>query len=249
MKLVPIIDKHLYPINPVEFGYQNCKKSHAFGPAIRTHWLIHYVVSGCGIFRKGGAEHKVSQGEMFVIPPWVETYYEADCSTPWSYIWIGFEAENLPVPLSDVITCPKALPVFLDMKRCEEFESGRNFFLVSKIWEMFSAIENLNSEKSGYVDRAKGFIRAQYMMGIGVEEIARHVGLNRSYFSDIFKKETGMSPMRCLMEYRMNVAHSLLSSSDISVSTAAHSVGYTDVFIFSKAFKKYWGYSPVKLKK
>ena len=175
MKLVPIIDKHLYPINPVQFGYQNCEKSHAFGPAIRTHFLIHYVVSGCGTFRKNGHEYKVSQGEMFVIPPWVETYYEADDTTPWSYIWIGFETESLPVPLMDVISCPNALPVFIDMKRCEEFESGRNLFLLSKIWEMLSLVENLNSEKRGYVDSAKSFIHSQYMMGIGVDEVARHV--------------------------------------------------------------------------
>ena len=249
MKLIPIIDKHITPINPVQFGYQNCENSHSFGPAIRTHWLIHYVVSGCGIFKKDEKEYKVSQGEMFVIPPWCETYYEADSETPWSYIWIGFEAENLPIPLDDKITCPKASSVFRDMKRCEEFESGRNLFLVSKIWEMFSLIENLNSEKSGYVDSAKSFIRSQYMLGIGVEEIARHVGLNRSYFSDIFKKGTGKSPVRYLMEYRMNVAHSLLTESKTSVATAAHSVGYTDVFIFSKAFKKYWGYSPIQCKK
>lgn len=68
-------------INPIQCGFESCEKGHFFGPAIRTHWLIHFVESGKGIFRINNKEYTVKSGEMFVIPPFVETYYEADQKT------------------------------------------------------------------------------------------------------------------------------------------------------------------------
>ena len=249
MKIVVINDKHLSPINPVQFGYQDCPSSHAFGPAVRTHWLLHFVVSGSGKYYINGKEYTLGEGELFTIPPYVETYYKADEKDPWSYIWVGFECDVLPTRLEDKMVCPTALSVFRDMKKCEMFENGRSLFLLSKIIEFFALLDDRGSDVAGYVEQAKSYIELQYMLGIGVEDIARHLGINRSYFSDIFKKETGLSPAKYLMRHRMTIARSLLEETKMSVATIAHSVGYTDVFTFSKAFKKYWNRTPLEYTK
>lgn len=249
MKIIHVTDKKLFPINPVQFGYQDCPPSHGFGPAVRPHWLLHFVVSGCGKFCINGKEYSISTGEMFTIPPFVETYYEADATTPWSYIWVGFECDELPVALDDKTVCPSAVHTFNSMKKCEEFDSGRSLFLLSKIIELFALLDDSHTENTDYIKEAISYIELQYMLGIGIEDIARHLGINRSYFSDIFKKATGLSPAKYLMRHRMNVARTLLQDSEMSVSTTAHSVGYTDVFTFSKAFKKHFGVSPIEYTK
>ena len=82
-----IINHHYGGLNPMQFGYENCKPSHFYGPAIRTHWLLHYVISGFGSFHYQGKIYKIHPGEIFVIPPWIETYYEADAVNPWNYIF------------------------------------------------------------------------------------------------------------------------------------------------------------------
>ena len=46
-----IKDEGFSDLNPLQFGYESCNKSHFFGPAVRTYWLIHFVVSGSGIFK------------------------------------------------------------------------------------------------------------------------------------------------------------------------------------------------------
>lgn len=39
-------------------------------------------------------------GNIFVIPPYLETYYQADAQNPWHYVWIGFTADaRLPEAL------------------------------------------------------------------------------------------------------------------------------------------------------
>ncbi len=247
-KMISLIDKKLKPVNPIQFGYESCKKSHAFGPAVRPFVLIHFVVSGSGRFEIQGRRYNISKGDMFVIPPHVETYYEASDKDPWSYVWIGFETD-FDLTLEDKITCPEAARVFEEMKRCEDFKAGRNLFLVSKIWELFAILENREQEDKNYVKKAKSIIHSEYMMGVGVEDIAKRLNIDRSYFSAVFKKAEGISPAKYLMRYRMTMAESLFKNGQMSVATVAHSVGYVDVFNFSKAFKKYFGTSPLEYKK
>ncbi len=245
MNLVPIADTTArFCVNPVQFGYEDCERGHSFGPAVRTFYLIHYVVSGCGQFTKGENTYNIRAGEMFVISPLEETFYKADEKNPWSYIWIGFESDFLPFELADKVTCPEAVYLFSDMKKCEEFKSGRKLFLTAKILELFALLEKSQKSCESYSDMAKSFMESEYMTGVGIEDIAKRLGLNRSYFSDIFKKEVGMSPLKYLTQCRMIQARKLLENSKKSVAVVAHSVGYSDTFTFSKAFKKYWGISP-----
>ena len=69
-------------------GYEKCDPSHSFGPAIRTHYLIHYVVKGSGRFHENGRVHSLHAGDLFLILPGQITYYEADRETPWEYCWV-----------------------------------------------------------------------------------------------------------------------------------------------------------------
>ena len=55
-----VIDKNYRGYNPVQFGSETCDPGHFFGPCVRTHWLLHYVVYGCGIFERDGVRHEVN---------------------------------------------------------------------------------------------------------------------------------------------------------------------------------------------
>ena len=242
---VIIKDEGFLDLNPVQFGYENCNKSHSFGPAIRTFWLIHFVVSGFGIFKIKDKEYKIKPGEMFVIPPYIETYYEADSVSPWSYIWIGFTTTgNITENLSDVIKCPKAEKIFNSMKNCESFSNGRSAYLGARLWDLFALLSEGGNNKYGYVEKALEFIHSNYMHDITVEKIAHYLNLDRTYFSVIFKKKTGLSPKQYLLNYRMNIAATLIIEKRIAISVVANSVGYSDLYTFSKMFKRHFGISP-----
>ena len=232
-------------INPISFGHHNCDPSYGFGPAVRDHYLIHFVVSGCGTFKAYGREYSVMPGEMFVIKPFVETYYQADEKNPWSYMWIGFKTEReLPAELNPIIKCPEAFRIFDAMKRCEEFSTGRSAYLASKLWELFSVLLENNKNKPDYVEIALNCIHSEYMNGITISEIAERLELDRTYFYSVFKNKTGISPKKYLLQYRMKIAASLIKEMHKSVSVAAYSVGYNDIFTFSKMFKQCFGVSP-----
>jgi len=239
-----IANKQYCGLNPVQFGHEACKSSHHYGPAIRTHWLLHFVVSGKGFFIINGNRYDVNSGMMFVIPPFVETYYEADIDNPWEYIWVGFTGEP-PMELDDVVFCPHALKIFEQMKTSKEFFKGKSAFLCSKLWELFSVlIENTESNRD-YIEDAVNLIHSEYMNDITVQQIASRVNLERTYFSTLFKEKIGISPKQYLLNYRMERARFLLKNG-YSVTVTAYSVGYSDVFLFSKMFKRCFGNSPTK---
>lgn len=243
-----VINQNYPMLNPYDFGYVDCEKNYFFGPFIREHWVLHYVVSGKGIFKINGKTYNVSSGEIFVIPPYVETFYQADEVNPWSYIWIGFTNNGkLPVELPDIIKCNEAKDIFNSMKKSENLENGRSAFLASKLWELFAYISEEKEQSFDLCEKTRNIIEADYMKDISVEMIADTLGVNRSYLSVIFKEKYGISPKKYLLNHRMNVAKNLLNK-DISVSTTANSVGYTDMFVFSKMFKKFYGISPSKYK-
>lgn len=246
-----VIDQHYKDFSPMQFGSETCDPGHFFGPSVRTHWLLHYIVYGFGRFERDGISYSVKPGDIFVIPPYEKTYYEADQKKPWRYIWIGFTTDQ-SVPeqlLKPIIHCPSAGKIFEEMLQCEKMGNGRTAFLCAKLWEFFSILlDNVKSD-TDYVQKAINCINAEYINGITIRQVADRLNINRSYLSDLFKKRMGISPQKYLIQLRLEKAAELLTVYGQSPSTAGISVGYPDLYHFSKIFKKHFGVSPREYQK
>ncbi len=240
-----ILDKGFKEINPVLCGREICDSGHSFGPAIRKYFLLHFVLSGKGIFRtKRGVAH-LSAGDIFIIKPNEVTYYEADRSDPWEYYWIGFESSiALPEGLKgDYIYAPELRDVFLSAyDKDEKFASGRGYeeHLLASVYRIVSILlarDEKASSPDGYIHTAVSMIEKEYSNGITASDIAKRLHLSRTYFQQIFKEKTGQTPGAYLKELRMKRAEEMIKEGGYSFSVVAASVGYSDVFVFSRAFK------------
>lgn len=98
------------------------------------------------------------------------------------------------------------------------------------------------------VNMAQDWIAAHYRETASLQEAARAVSLNPSYFSTILKKTTGKSYTELLMEYRIERAKELLLMTDAKVYRVGQMVGYEDKFYFSRLFKRVTGTSPGEFK-
>ena len=91
------------------------------------------------------------------------------------------------------------------------------------------------------------YIRSNYSdEELSLDNICEVLGVSNSYFSTIFKKETGNSFIGCLTDYRMDRASRLLIETNEKSYIIAKSVGYTDPNYFSYVFKRRFGVSPSK---
>lgn len=240
-----VIDKNYNALNPMQFGTHTCDATQNFGPAVRSYWLLHYVVSGQGYFDIGKNHYSVKAGDIFVIPPYVETHYWANKQDPWSYVWIGFTAKGeLPVRLDDITHCPQAARIFEEMEKCESFENGRSAFLSGKLWELFSYLAEQQPKEQDPLEAVLDCIHTEFTHPLTVQELAQRVNLDRSYLTTLFTQRFGVSPGKYLLAHRMKFAAKLLTANEKNVSVTAISVGYNDIYTFSRAFKQYYGISP-----
>ena len=104
-----------------------------------------------------------------------------------------------------------------------------------------------SSSSQSIITEAKEYIYANFAdENLSLDEICRELGVSNSYFSSIFKKETGTSFIGFLTECRMERAARLLIETDEKNYVIANQVGYTDPNYFSYVFKRKFGMSPSK---
>ncbi|BBI32651.1 helix-turn-helix transcriptional regulator [Cohnella abietis] len=69
-------------------------------------------------------------------------------------------------------------------------------------------------------------------------------GLKRTYFHELFLRETGLTPKSYQLKQLMRRATQLLQESDLSVTAIADKLGYPSIHPFSRHFGAYYGVSP-----
>lgn len=246
---------HLNDINPLHCGWHKRLQGRCFGPGVRDHYILHYVLSGKGTYLCGGRSFPLETGQVFLIRPGHLMYYEADTADPWTYSWIGFEGsaaepllaacgfseERYTAPL------PEMDRFFRGILRWMPEQPVSGVLLCAALYELFSHLqqggEGYRTAPERYVRQAQEYIRANYSRPITVEGIARMLGIDRRYFSRIFTAYAGVSPQEYLINFRMERAEALLGGGLCNVSEAAQSVGYTDVFNFSRMYKRKTGHT------
>ncbi len=248
-------------------GYENCTPGHSYGPVLRNGYLIHYVLSGCGIYKARGKLFRLKEGDAFLICPGELIYYEADHKHPWTYTWIGMQGIKIQGYLER--TCLLEKLVFHygrddQIRLCHEkmFEAdklpcNRDLIMNSILYEYlfllarkFPGTQNMaEQKKTSHVEAALKFIESDYCNPITVQDIADRLGLNRSYLHRLFKSITGMSIQDYLLAYRIRQACILLRDTDLSVRAIAHSVSYIDGLYFSRLFHQKKGMTPSQYRK
>lgn len=104
-----------------------------------------------------------------------------------------------------------------------------------------------DSSTQSLIRRAKEYVHNHYQdEGLSLDDICETLGISNSYFSSVFKKDTGDSFIGYLTEYRMEKAARLLVETTEKSYMIAKSVGYSDPNYFSYVFKRQFGISPSK---
>lgn len=249
-------------------GYAQCEPLHSYGPAVRANYILHYILDGKGYYRVGERKYDLVKGQGFLIEPEVSTFYQADEEEPWTYLWIGFGGTRVRQFLQDVGLNSSQLTfqgdygealerIVLDMLKHNESTVANLYYLQGKLYEFFSVIAKNTvlgagqetSRENVYVQEAISYIRNYYAQGICVEDIAKHLNVNRSYLYTLFKNTLDMTPKEFLTKFRISRAKEQLALTDFSVEHIAHSCGYRDSLVFSKAFKANEGKTPTKYRK
>lgn len=100
--------------------------------------------------------------------------------------------------------------------------------------------------RSSAIQEASTYINQHYSEPISLRELADLHYMNYTYFSELFKKEMGITVSQYITRVRMRHAIRLLRDPSATLSSIAASVGYNSTKTFIQSFKKYTGFSPRK---
>mgnify|MGYP000885152109 FL=1 len=219
------------------------------------------MLEGEGDFYVKGAHYHLKKGQGFLIEPDTPATYISDKHHPWRYVWFGFSGRCAHDTLSSIgltqnqpiFTCEdgdKLKKYVFDMLAHNTSDHADHYRLMGMLYLALSVIANAQKDKleapsgNAYVNHAISYIQNHYSMPMKVEELSDYVGINRSYFSDLFKQYTGMSPVKYLQNFRITKAQHMLTISELSIESIAFSCGYQSAEAFHKIFRKTTGMSP-----
>jgi AraC-like DNA-binding protein len=103
---------------------------------------------------------------------------------------------------------------------------------------------HIGEKSSLLVKNALVNINEHFHEGIGLDQIANMAGVTPSYFSRLFKQETGESFVHYISALRIDKAKELLLKENHTVAFVGNQIGYSNQRYFMKWFKETTGWTP-----
>jgi len=199
--------------------------------------LIHLIRRGKGTVYTDSGTFSAHAGQIIYLRPGEAASFLADSEDPWAYRWYGFDgiqSHRFSV-LTTVFEAPEG--AFDNLCDLRERSHIIEYKLLSELYLLFyKLLPNEETQPIDHTQRVIDYIQSSYMKPLTVAGIAEHVGLNRSYLTRKFKKDTGFSIQDYLHRTRYTKALYYLDIGH-SVKETAALCGYDNASSFCKIFK------------
>jgi len=235
-------------------------------PSGSKETLFIVTVAGSGRFRVGDSTGVVRNGDILIVPPGIPHAYWCD-SDEWSYYWAHVVGGDLPkyiLQAGGEFPAVNLSPARL-RKIVDEFESVIALVASNRSLEQMilasHSIRNilaiaLFSKNAGEMNATKAsthhalekcfqILLENTRRSLTLRELAAQAGLSPSRLANMFKSQTGTSPIAHHMHLRMQEAAGLLASTDLNIKEVAARMGFQDPYHFSRAFKSHLHTSPM----
>ena len=235
---------------------------------ILQEYQINYITEGSGIFETSTEQFQVESGSILIIRPGIWHRYRPNPDMGWHEHYVGFNGdfcENLlqegyfPLrkPVLYVGFHERLLKLFFEIiHHVKEEKTGHQQMGSANTILMISTILSVtrNQEFAGKsiehtIRKACLYFRDNLNRNVNIEELAGRMNVGYSYFRQMFRKYTGISPTQYHLSLRIQSARDLLISTDKSFKEIANGLGFESYFYFSRIFKDKTGKSPMEFRK
>lgn len=241
------------------YNHRICTANWEIEEGITDFVDITYVISGQAEYTINGIKYTVSSGDLLCIPSGSRrsavSFPEAlmECySVNGKVRNINGKDIELPLPLirniglhRDILNLYNNLNTVWTLKDPGYKLRAKGIYLM--ILQRYFQIIVYRKDTSIMDTRIKKvlqYMSNHYKEPLTVQRMASMFNLSDMYFGNLFKQETGMSFRNFLTLIRINRAEEMLYSGEYKIHEIADACGFTDVFYFSRVFKKHRGLSP-----
>lgn len=185
----------------------------------------------------------------------------------------GLDLSLFPKMTSELLQCKHnrslLLPMTSKIKLCSEeiFETRitnklQEKFIEAKLTELFYYLieclyspeqsfnlsNHLPTRKSNAMKKVLAKLNEDSLEEVNLKLLSKEAGMSQSNLSKTFKSSYGMNISQYKLQQRLVRAFELIMEGKLSIFQVALEVGYKDQSSFARAFKKYFGFPPTKVK-
>lgn len=249
-------------------GYNDFGLSKTSGFLTTNVWhALYYVRSGHGSITIRNKTYPLQKGCFYFITPNESVKYESDVDNPIQYYWFAiypsFAEEIARIlgftdaePIRSATKQDKIVKVFEKLMTYKTATPESYFATLSAITKILSLefsnveyVENTSAHKV-FAESVKQQIDLNYTNpNFHIDAVAHLLYVSHAHMSRIFKEVMGLSPVRYLIEVRLNYAAKLLKDPETKVKDLCEACGFGDEAHFMKSFKKKFGMTVNEYKK
>ncbi len=229
------------------YGKIENRANHGF--IFRTEGRAEYFIDGKNL--------TVNEGEVIFLPKSSRYEYKTFIDDPPHYTSINFEASlgNPQIAVYSFLDFYGANYIAESFSELWKFGTEADKFKCLSIFYDFLSyvlrIQHISeAEKNKYslIEPAIEYLKKHvYDSNLRIEKLHNLCGISDTYFRKIFISRFSLNPQEYVLRERITHAKSIIESGDFdSIREVALSVGFNDALYFSKAFKKFYGFSPSK---
>eukprot|EP00831_Metopus_contortus_P040591 TRINITY_DN3180_c0_g1_i1.p1 TRINITY_DN3180_c0_g1~~TRINITY_DN3180_c0_g1_i1.p1 ORF type:complete len:413 (-),score=33.46 TRINITY_DN3180_c0_g1_i1:239-1477(-) len=235
-------------------GHYEVDAGFAEAPMRKNFIEMFWCVKGRGVLVFDDVEYSLDAEHCcFYFPG--DFHRIRSASAIWEYYWFTLDPED-PEGLIAAMAlrrqpfyvgrCPENRFIKLLSELRDFSPSGQYRASVTAYDILIRAVSGgMRGEEHDLADRFKDMVEEySHKPDLSVSELADMLGVHRTTLNRVFNEATGMTPGDYLQSYRIQEALSLLKGTDMRVGEIVEKTGFSDANYFSKAVRKFTGYSP-----
>jgi len=231
-------------------------------------YQINYITEGSGVFETATDQFPVVPGSILILRPGIWHRYKPDSHTGWNEHYLGFNGDFCShlfhegffasgKPVMYVSFQEKILTLFFEIIQLVKDEktghqqvgAAKTILILSEILSVVRNQEFAGKTIERTIRQACLYFRENLNTNVNIETLARELNVGYSYFRQMFRKYTGISPTQYHLSLRIQKAKDLLVSTNQSFKEIALDLGFESYFYFSRIFKDKTGKSPMEFRK
>lgn len=248
----------LQSLIPLSAGIATSTEPRIEKPALgRQEAQLLFCTKGSGWCEIGGCRHRISTGDVYVIPPGEPRVYGTDNANGWTFYWVHAGGSNLEFFLQQLqvtrqrplIKIGEDLRVVGWMIELVELldsacRASELLYASQTLAHLLSSLACRRPEPrrraenvSHRIERTIDYMRQHLDEPLRAGTLASVANMSLPHYFALFKRSIGTTPIDYFIKLRMEQARRLLAQTPWSIKEIASSLGYEDPLYFSRVFK------------
>lgn len=239
---------------------------HTYRPFLKQGWTLHLTSAGMGYYNCLRNRLETRPGDFILLSPAALFNFQRSKQVDhWNHHWLIFPAEpewlNLlrwtEIGAGIYHTCvdndaqrSNIIALFEEIRQLSADVDPSSRRLRRNLTEqiLIRCYEKHKYSNPTVVDdrisNAIRFLEGNFHMEVSVDDIAKHAHLSNSQLTKLFRRFTGITPIKWRDERRMAQASQMLTHSLDPINIVAEKAGYQDPAYFSRCFHRQFHCSP-----